>query len=53
MKIAIVHKDDEIIVSFEERKFRELLKKFMEEYNDIDKSFEEIIKLLKKQLLTK
>jgi hypothetical protein len=49
MKIAIIHNDGKVIVSFPEDKFKDLLKKYYK--GDMDKAFAKITTDLKKELL--
>lgn len=52
MRIAIVYNDNDIYVEFSPEKFKLLLKEVMKETDgDIDKSFEQIIGLLKKETI--
>lgn len=47
MKIAIIHNDGRVLVSFDEPRFRELIK----QYGGDDRVLDKIIKDLKKELL--
>ncbi len=54
MKIAILYNDNKIYVEFETEQFKTLLKEMLKQTNgDIDKAFEQIIKLLKHKTLIK
>jgi len=51
MRIAILYKDNQIYVEFDPDKFREIFKKYFKETNNIDKTFDKIIKDIKKEAL--
>lgn len=49
MKLAVVYDDGAVMVQFEERTFRELLKTYLEQYKDIDIAFDKVIADLKER----
>ncbi len=53
MEIAIIYKDDQVYVRFSEEKFRQLFKLYFDEYKNVDKTFDEIVKDIKKETLNR
>ena len=42
MHLAIVDDNDQVFVEYSEQVFRQLIKKYFSEFNDIDKAFDEV-----------
>lgn len=53
MRIAILYNDKDIYVEFDPKQFKEILKDYLNKYNDVDKAIDNIIMDLKKETLTK
>jgi hypothetical protein len=42
MNLAIIDDNDQVFVQYSETVFRQLIKKYFQEFNDIDKAFDEV-----------
>ncbi len=52
MRLAIVYNENDIYAEFNPDDFKKLLKKYFEEYKDIDKAFDKTSEVLKTSLIS-
>lgn len=53
MRAAILYEDDKVLVEFTPEKFKLLLMEYFQKTKKVDLALEELIKALKKEVLTK
>ena len=50
MRIAYIYNDKDVYAEFSDEKFRDLLKKYIEKYGDIDRALDQIVTDLKEAI---